>query len=118
MKKYTIGIDYGTLSGRAVLVRVADGAVVAESSMAYPHGVMDETLPDGTPLPHKFALQHPRDYLDVLYTVLPDVIRQAGVSPQEIAGVGVDFTSCTLIPVKADGTPLCFLPEFALDKHA
>ncbi len=118
MKKYTIGIDYGTLSGRAVLVRVADGAVVAESSMAYPHGVMDETLPDGTPLPHKFALQHPRDYLDVLYTVLPDVIRQAGVSPQEIAGVGVDFTSCTVIPVKADGTPLCFLPEFALDKHA
>ena len=118
MKKYTIGIDFGTLSGRAVLVRVADGAVVAESSLAYPHGVMDEVLPDGTPLPPKFALQHPQDYLDVLYTTLSDVIRRSGVSPEEIGGVGVDFTSCTVIPVKADGTPLCFLPEFENEKHA
>ena len=118
MKKYTIGIDFGTLSGRAVLVRVADGSVVAESSLAYPHGVMDEVLPDGTPLPPKFALQHPQDYLDVLYTTLSDVIRQSGVSPEEIGGVGVDFTSCTVIPVKADGTPLCFLPEFKNEKHA
>jgi L-ribulokinase len=118
MKKYTIGIDFGTLSGRAVLVRVADGAVMAESALAYPHGVMDETLPDGTPLPPKFALQHPQDYLDVLYTTLSDVIRQSGVSPEEIGGVGVDFTSCTVIPVKADGTPLCFLPEFKNEKHA
>ena len=118
MKKYTIGIDFGTLSGRAVLVRVADGAVVAESSLAYPHGVMDEVLPDGTPLPPKFALQHPQDYLDVLYATLSDVIRRSGVSPEEIGGVGVDFTSCTVIPVKADGTPLCFLPEFENEKHA
>ena len=118
MKKYTIGIDFGTLSGRAVLVRVADGAVMAESALAYPHGVMDEALPDGTPLPPKFALQHPQDYLDVLYTTLSDVIRQSGVSPEEIGGVGVDFTSCTVIPVKADGTPLCFLPEFKNEKHA
>ena len=118
MKKYTIGIDFGTLSGRAVLVRVADGAVMAESALAYPHGVMDEALPDGTPLPPKFALQHPQDYLDVLYTTLSDVIRRSGVSPEEIGGVGVDFTSCTVIPVKADGTPLCFLPEFKNEKHA
>lgn len=118
MKKYTIGIDFGTLSGRAVLVRVADGAVMAESALAYPHGVMDEALPNGTPLPPKFALQHPQDYLDVLYTTLSDVIRQSGVSPEEIGGVGVDFTSCTVIPVKADGTPLCFLPEFENEKHA
>ena len=66
MKKYTIGIDYGTLSGRAVLVRVSDGAVMAEASMAYPHGVMDVALPDGTALPPQFALQHPGDYLDAL----------------------------------------------------
>ena len=118
MKKYTIGIDFGTLSGRAVLVRVPDGTVVAEASLAYPHGVMDEALPDGTPLPPKFALQHPQDYLEVLYTTLSNVIRDSGVSPEEIGGVGVDFTSCTVIPVKADGTPLCFLPEFENEKHA
>ena len=118
MKKYTIGIDFGTLSGRAVLVRVADGTVVAESALSYAHGVMDEALPDGTPLPPKFALQHPRDYLDVLCTTVSDVIRQAEVSPEEIGGIGVDFTSCTVIPVKADGTPLCFLPEFEKEKHA
>ena len=118
MTKYTIGIDFGTLSGRAVLVRIPDGTVVAESSLAYPHGVMDEFLPDGTPLPQKFALQHPQDYLDVLYTTLTTVIRDSGVSPEDIAGLGVDFTSCTVIPVKEDGTPLCFLPEFEHEKHA
>lgn len=118
MTKYTIGIDFGTLSGRAVLVRIPDGTVVAESSLAYPHGVMDEFLPDGTPLPSKFALQHPQDYLDVLYTTIPAVIRDSGVSPEDIVGVGVDFTSCTVIPVKEDGTPLCFLAEFEHEKHA
>ena len=105
MKKYSVGIDFGTLSGRAVLVRHADGAELASAVMDYPHGVMDRCLWDGTPLPPDFALQHPQDYLDVLADVIPRVLAQAGVSAEEIAGICVDFTSCTVIPALADGTP-------------
>ena len=118
MKPYSIGIDFGTLSGRAVLVRHADGAEIASAVMEYPHGVMDRELWDGTPLPPDFALQHPQDYLDVLADIVLRVLAGAGVSAEEIAGVGVDFTSWTVIPALADGTPLCFLEEFRHNPHA
>ena len=74
MKQYSIGIDFGTLSGRAVLVRHADGKELASAVMEYPHGVMDRELWDGTPLPPDFALQHPQDYLDVLDAVFPQLV--------------------------------------------
>ena len=112
MSKYTIGIDYGSLSGRAVLVRCDSGEVVAESTMDYPHAVMDAALSDGTPLGQDWALQDPQDYLDVLDTVIPAVLRESGVAAEDVIGVGTDFTACTVLPVKADGTPLCFLPQF------
>ena len=118
MKAYSIGVDFGTLSGRAVLVRHADGAEIAASTYTYPHAVMDRTLPDGTVLPPDFALQHPQDYLDVLANTIPAVLAQAGVHAEEIAGIGIDFTACTMLPVKADGTPLCLTPQFASQPHA
>ena len=118
MKQYSIGIDFGTLSGRAVLVRHADGKELASAVMEYPHGVMDRELWDGTPLPPDFALQHPQDYLDVLADVVPRVLAEAGITAEEIAGVCVDFTSCTVIPALADGTPLCFLEKFSHNPHA
>ena len=116
MSKYAIGIDYGTLSGRAVLVDVADGRVIASAEKEYPHAVMDRALPDGTPLPPDWALQHPQDYLDVLDATLPVVVK--AVNPADIAAIGLDCTSATMIPVTADGTPLCFLPEFSARPHA
>lgn len=118
MGRYAIGIDYGTLSGRAVLVDVETGREIASSVYDYPHAVMDRALPDGTRLGHDWALQHPQDYLDVLRQTVPDVLRQAGVSPDEVVGVGTDFTACTVLPVKADGTPLCCLPEYEHEPHA
>ena len=118
MSKYTIGIDYGSLSGRAVLAECSTGTVLAESTLDYPHAVMDTALPNGTPLGQDWALQHPQDYLDVLYHTLPALLQSSGVAPEDIIGIGVDFTACTILPVKADGTPLCFLPEFAEQPHA
>ena len=118
MSKYTIGIDYGSLSGRAVLVRCDTGEVVAESTMDYPHAVMDTALSDGTPLGQDWALQDPQDYLDVLCTVVPAVLRESGVAAEDVIGVGTDFTACTVLPVKADGTPLCFLPQFRSTPNA
>jgi L-ribulokinase len=112
MHKYTIGVDFGTLSGRAVLVDTTTGEEVAVAVHEYSHGVMDEKLPDGTPLGVDWALQHPQDYLDVFSTAIPRVMKMAMVTPDQVAGVGIDFTACTVLPVKADGTPLCFLDEY------
>jgi len=112
-----MGIDFGSLSARAVILRLTDGAELASAVVEYPHGVMDAEL-CGKPLPPDWALQHPGDYLDALYTLTNEVIRQSGIDAAEIAGVGVDFTASTVLPTLADGTPLCFLDEFAENPHA
>ncbi len=121
MAAYTIGIDFGTLSGRAVLVDVHSGEEKASSAFDYPHAVMDRALPPAcgsVPLPMDWALEHPQDYLDVLTHTIPDVLRQSGVKAEEVIGVAVDFTASTLLPVRRDGTPLCFLPEYRENPHA
>ena len=118
MSKYTIGVDYGSLSGRAVLVNTATGEELASAVYEYPHAVMDNSLPDGTALGHDWALQHPQDYIDVLASTIPAVLEKSGVSPEDIIGIGTDFTACTVLPVKADGTPLCFLDEYKGHPHA
>lgn len=112
MQKYAIGVDFGSLSGRAVLVDVTTGAELADSVFDYPHAVMDEKLPDGTPLGVDWALQHPQDYLDVFYNTIPAVLKESAVDPANVIGVGIDFTACTFMPVKRDGTPLCFLEQY------
>ncbi len=113
MAKYTIGVDFGTLSARALLVDVADGRELASAAMDYPHGVMDRAFcATGEALPPNYALQHPADYLQVLCFVIPAVMKEAGVSPDNVVGIGIDFTCCTLLPVDGSGTPLCFLPAF------
>ncbi len=113
MHKFSIGVDFGTLSGRAVLVDVETGEEVAVAVHEYSHGVMDERLPDGTILGVDWALQHPNDYLDVFRITIPEVMKTASVKADQIIGVGIDFTACTMLPVKADGTPLCLLGEFS-----
>ena len=113
MATYTIGIDFGSLSGRAVLVDTADGREVATATLDYPHAVMDTVLAKtGEPLPPAYALQDPADYLLVLETVIPAVIKEGGVSPAEVKGICIDFTTCTLLPITKDGTPLCMTEVF------
>ena len=118
MAKYSIGVDFGSLSGRAVIVETQSGRELASAVLDYPHAVMDRQLPDGTPLPPDWALQHPQDYLDVLAATIPQVLEESGVSPRDVVGIGIDFTSCTFLPVLADGTPLCFLEEYRSRPHA
>ncbi|MFB9991054.1 ribulokinase [Deinococcus oregonensis] len=115
---YTIGIDYGTESGRAAVIRTSDGLALAEAVTPYAHGVMDRHLPDGTLLGREWALQHPQDYLDVLQQAVPAAVAASGVSPDQIVGIGIDFTACTVLPTRHDGTPLCFLPEYENRPHA
>jgi L-ribulokinase len=114
-----IGVDFGTLSGRAVVVRVADGAELATAVHVYGHGVMDRTLAaTGASLPPDWALQVPSDYVDALRTAVPEALEASGVDPGSVIGIGTDFTACTVLPVLADGTPLCELPELANRPHA
>ena len=117
-KKYSIGLDYGTESGRAVLVDVSNGAVMAQATKMYTHGVMDEYLPDGTKLPMDFALQHPMDYLEVAEVTIKEVLKEAGISAEDVIGLSTDFTACTMLPVDAEGTPLCVKPQFIHNPHA
>lgn len=116
---FTLGLDFGTESGRALLVRVADGAEIADAVYPYPHGVMDRHLPDDpAPLPPDWALQDPDDYLGVLRHAVPAVFTESDVAPEQVVGIGIDFTSCTVLPTLRDGTPLCELPEFRREPHA
>lgn len=115
----TVGVDFGTLSGRAVVVRVADGAELGSGVFEYPHGVLDETLPaTGRALPPEWALQVPADYVGVLRNAVPAALRDAGVEAADVVGIATDFTACTMVPTTADGTPLCELPEFEGNPHA
>ncbi|WP_339271839.1 ribulokinase [Paenibacillus sp. FSL K6-1330] len=117
--KYTIGVDYGTQSGRAVLVNLADGQEVADHVTPYRHHVIDEFLPvSRKKLEHDWALQHPGDYLEVLKVSVPAVIQQSGIDPADVIGIGIDFTACTMLPVDELGEPLCFQPELADQPHS
>jgi L-ribulokinase len=114
-----VGIDFGTLSGRALVVRVRDGAELGTAVHDYRHGVMDSRLAaTGEPLPPDWALQDPEDYRDVLRHAVPAALADAGVDPARVIGIGTDFTACTVLPVTADGTPLCQLPGLTARPHA
>jgi L-ribulokinase len=118
-RKYAIGVDFGTESGRALLVDVATGEEIASAVHAYANGVIDEQLP-GTSirLEPDWALQDPNDYLEVFKNAIPAVLRAGGIDPADVVGIGIDFTACTMLPTKADGTPLCFLDEWRNHPHA
>jgi L-ribulokinase len=117
--KYCVGVDFGTESGRAVLVDLATGAELATAVHHYGSGVIDEQLPapDGdVHLGPDWALQDPNDYLRTVQVAVPAVL--AGVNPDDVIGVGIDFTACTMLPTTADGTPLCALDEYRRRPHA
>ena len=118
-RKYAIGVDFGTESGRAVLVEVATGKELATAVYPYSNGVVDEYLP-GTKirLNPDWALQDPEDYLRTFKKTIPAVLKQSGVEPADVIGVGIDFTACTMMPVQADGTPLCTAPQYRRNPHA
>ena len=118
MSKYAIGVDYGTLSVRALLLNIETGEEAATSVYEYPHGVMEEHLPTGERLPSGWALQEPQDYVEGLIITIRNVLAEKKVLPEEVIGIGVDFTSSTVIPVKADRTPLCHLEKFTHNPHS
>ena len=118
-EKYVIGVDYGTLSGRALLVRVSDGIEIASAVHEYKHAVIEDVLPSSKKkLPPDWALQVPSDYVEVLKITVPAVLESSGISPDDVIGIATDFTACTVLPVTEEGIPLSELPQFKDDPHA
>ncbi|MDX1429889.1 MAG: FGGY family carbohydrate kinase, partial [Rhodothermales bacterium] len=121
MAAYSIGVDFGTEEARALLVDLGSGREVAVEQYRYDHGVITSRLPVDEPLiplGTSWALQDPDDYLRALGTALPSLLRRTGVGATDVIGVGVSFTSCTMLPVTDEGMPLCTLPEFRRNPHA
>jgi len=119
MAKFSIGIDFGTESARAVLVRVEDGEEVANAVHTYADGVIDERLP-GTniELEPDWALQNPADYIEAIKKTIPQVLREAGVDAEDVIGIGIDFTSCTMLPIDKEGVPLCMREKYKDNPHS
>jgi L-ribulokinase len=118
-EKYVIGVDYGTLSGRALIVRASDGHEMGSAVFEYPNAVMDRVLnSSGAALGPDWALQDAQDYVEVLKHAVPEALRVSGISAADVVGIATDFTACTMIPVLEDGTPLSQLPEFKDNPHA
>ncbi|MER6008083.1 ribulokinase [Nonomuraea angiospora] len=112
-----VGVDFGTLSGRAVVVRVSDGAELGSAVHEYAHRVIEHSLPGSDErLGPDWALQSPQDWIDVLKIAVPQAVAASGVAPEQIIGIGTDFTACTVLPTTADGTPLCV--ETPSEPHA
>lgn len=118
MGKYVIGIDYGTLSARAAVVRVSDGEIMGTCAYPYPHGVMSGKLPDGTLLPDQFALAQAEDYNEALEVTIKGAIENAGIDGRDVVGMCVDATACTVVPVDEDMQPLSLMSEFKSHPHA
>lgn len=118
-KKYTIGIDFGTESARAVLVDVNNGDIAASAVYQYFHGVITETLPESkVALDPDWALQHPNDYLNALKRTLPKLLKASQINPGQVIAIGTDFTGSTIMPTTGDGTPLALLEDYKDEPHA
>ncbi|HXR11577.1 MAG TPA: ribulokinase [Gaiellaceae bacterium] len=116
-----LGIDFGTESARAVLVDCAHGSELGTSVEPYAHGVIDARLPapdDDVELAPDWALQDPRDYVRSFQVAVRRVLADTGVVPDDVVGIGIDFTSCTMLPTLADGTPLCEVDDLRREPHA
>lgn len=116
--RVALGLDFGTESVRALFVDL-EGTEVGSAVVAYPHGQITERLP-GTQerLPPDFALQHPTDWLESAAQAVRVALAGGTINPSHVLGIGVDFTSCTMLPARKDGTPLCLDRRWESEKFA
>src|ERR1044071_8570218 len=111
-----LGLDFGTESVRALLVYL-QGNERGVAVSKYAHGQITETLPGtGEKLPPDFALQHPGDWVKSAADAVSQALNQTGGSPADVIAIGVDFTSCTMLPALANGTPLCLTDRWPKEK--
>ena len=108
MGKYVLGFDFGTLSCRGVAIRLEDGQLMAAAENRYKNGVISGMMHHKPiPLPDEWFLQDPDDWIESMCAVTARLLGDSGINPEDVAGVGTDFTSCTMVPVYRDGLPIC-----------
>lgn len=116
-EKYSIGLDFGTLSARAVIANVKNGKTLPyESIFIYPHAILNKI--EDTKLPANYALQHPKDYIDALKFLICDILENNSVDKNSIIGIGIAFTDCTVFPINKDFIPLCLTDKYKDEPHA
>ncbi|MFT5855611.1 MAG: L-ribulokinase, partial [Verrucomicrobiales bacterium] len=120
MKKYALGLDYGTNSCRSLLVDISDGTELGSTVFPYPSGELGIITDPSDP---NVARQNPQDYIDGLEAIIKGALAQAkendkDFDPDNIIGIGIDTTGSTPIPVDEDGTPLALTEEFKDDINA
>lgn len=114
---YSIGIDFGTSSGRVFLINASTGEIVTQYVKPYTHGTIEKSL-NGVELPREFALQNANDYLEVINEGIPAMLADVAISPKEIVGIGIDFTSSTVMFVDETLEPVHNLAQFQNNPHA
>ena len=111
--KFSIGVDYGTNSVRALVVAVADGAEIASHVYNYPSGQAGILVDPKDP---NLARQNPADYIEGFFQSVRRAVaaakRKRGFRPENVVGIGIDTTGSTPIPVDREGTPLALKPKF------
>lgn len=119
MKKYSIGVDFGSLSARAVIYNVSNGDYIHSVETLYEHAIYETVHPyTNEPLPVASSLQLPEDFSQALGRSVKTVIQESGIQPEEVVGISVDCTSCSLIPVDNDYKPLCWSDAFKASRHS
>ena len=117
--QYALGLDFGTESVRAVLFNTRTGRGAGEAVVRYRHGVITEALPGSkVRLRGEWALQHPEDYLKGMAAATKRAVASAGIGRDQVCGIGISFTACTMLPTRDDGTPLCFDRKLARKPNA
>lgn len=114
---YSIGVDFGTGSGRVFLVNTDNGEILSKYVHNYTHGTIENEL-NGQKLPSGYSLQNSDDYWEVLKKGIPYIISESQVKPEDIKGIGVDFTSSTVIFTDEKLRPIHKLSEFENNPHA
>jgi L-ribulokinase len=118
-RRFSIGVDYGTNSVRALVVDVADGSEVGTYVYNYPSGEAGILLDPRDP---NLARQNPADYIQGFYVSVKRAVNAAkkdpGFSPEQVVGIGIDTTGSTPIPVDQAGMPIALQPEFERDLAA
>lgn len=116
---FALGVDFGTASARTLLLDLRSGEELGVCELGYVHGVIDVMLPvTGERLPTDWALQDPDDYVSVLERGIATLVAGHPEAAQHIVGIGVDVTSCTVMPVDHQGEPLCRQQRWRGRPHA
>ena len=103
---YSIGLDYGTESCRASLLDLQTAQILSVVEMSYAHGVITGKLYE-TVLKNNLVIQNPNDYIDCMKKLIAQLLEEQQIDGMEVKAIGIDFTSCTVLPVDELFNPLC-----------